>query len=82
VKTAVSIPDDVFEQAERAAKRLGVSRSELYARAMREFLGARRDAAITASYDEAFADEDEGEADRFRREAVRRTLLAVEWSDK
>jgi len=32
MKTAVSVPNDVFRAAERAAKRLGISRSELYAR--------------------------------------------------
>lgn len=38
MKTAISIPDEVFEAAERAAKKLGVSRSELYANAVREFV--------------------------------------------
>ena len=38
MKTAISVPDDVFEAAERTARRLGISRSELYARAVRAFL--------------------------------------------
>jgi hypothetical protein len=81
MKTAISIPDDVFESAERTAKRLGVSRSELFTRAMREYLGACRDASITASYDEAFAaDADDFAA--FRREAAREALLRVEWTEK
>ena len=75
------MPDDVLEQAERVAKRLGVSRSELYTRAMREFFGLRRDRAITASYDEAFARSDDDETERFRREALRRALASVEWSE-
>ena len=33
MKTAISIPDEVFAQAERAAKRLGLSRSEFFTRA-------------------------------------------------
>ena len=33
MKTAISVPDDVFKKAERAAKRLGISRSEFFARA-------------------------------------------------
>ncbi len=36
MKTAISIPDEVFRQAEQAAKRLGVSRSEFFTRAVRE----------------------------------------------
>ena len=38
MKTAVSVPNEVFERAERLAKRLEVSRSELYSRALREYL--------------------------------------------
>ena len=82
MKTAISIPDEVFREAERTAKRLGVSRSELFTRAMRDFLGVRRDKAITAAYDEAFADGDEGEDAQFRREAARRALSRVEWNDE
>jgi hypothetical protein len=79
VKTAVSIPDDVFRSAERAAKRLGVSRSELYARALAAYLADEDAKAIRASYDRAFGPQ-EGEADAaFRREASRRQLLGVEW---
>jgi hypothetical protein len=80
MKTAISIPDDVFRDAERAAKRLGVSRSELYTRAVREYLGERRDMSVTASYDVAFAD-GEDDAETFRREATRRALLSVEWTE-
>lgn len=71
-----SVPDDVFERATRVAKRLGVSRSELFTKAMREFLGAQRGANITASYDEAFAEDEEA---RVRKTAARRELLSVEW---
>jgi hypothetical protein len=81
MKTAISIPDDVFKHAESTAKRLGVSRSELFTRAMREFLGIRREHAITASYDEAFASDDD-ELGLLRREAARKALLDVEWNEK
>ena len=37
MKTAVSIPDDVFERAERLAKRARHSRSEVFSRALREY---------------------------------------------
>jgi Predicted transcriptional regulators containing the CopG/Arc/MetJ DNA-binding domain and a metal-binding domain len=58
VKTAVSIPDALFDAADRAAHRLGLSRSELYARALERFLGDEPDEAITARLDEVYADED------------------------
>ncbi|MFN0170512.1 MAG: hypothetical protein ACKV22_29170 [Bryobacteraceae bacterium] len=38
MKTAVSLPDDLFELAEITAKRLHISRSRLYARAVAEFV--------------------------------------------
>ncbi|NUM53566.1 MAG: ribbon-helix-helix protein, CopG family [Candidatus Hydrogenedentes bacterium] len=38
MKTAVSLPDDLFENAERLSKTLGVSRSELYRRALSRYI--------------------------------------------
>jgi metal-responsive CopG/Arc/MetJ family transcriptional regulator len=56
VKTAVSIPDPVFQAADRMAARLHLSRSELYARALRRFLESDDDAAVTARLDAVYAD--------------------------
>jgi len=42
VKTAISIPDGVFEEAERLAKSRGLSRSELYTKAITEYLNGSR----------------------------------------
>ena len=47
MKTAISLPDELFADAEAEAKRLGVSRSELYARAIAEFVKRRRSDDIT-----------------------------------
>jgi hypothetical protein len=47
MKTAISIPDRLFNAAEEAARRLAVSRSELYARALEQFLAARREEEVT-----------------------------------
>lgn len=80
MKTAVSMPDDVYEQAQRCAKKLGISRSELVTRALRRFLEDEQAAAIRASYDEAFGpgtgDDDLG---KLRRKAARSALAKVEW---
>jgi hypothetical protein len=80
VKTAISIPDQVFRRAEAAAKRLGLSRSELFTRAAIEFLKTHPPEDVTASYDRAFA---EPESDRSladqRRRVARATLKKVEW---
>ncbi|MEH2302207.1 MAG: ribbon-helix-helix domain-containing protein [Nostoc sp.] len=38
MKTAISLPDSIFEEAEALAKELGVSRSELYTKALKAYL--------------------------------------------
>ncbi len=47
MKTAVSVPDDLFRLAEAAARRLRVTRSRLYATAISEFLDRQQADAIT-----------------------------------
>jgi predicted transcriptional regulator len=43
MKVAVSLPDELFARADDAASRLGLSRSQVYARALEEFLDAQGD---------------------------------------
>jgi negative regulator of sigma E activity len=59
MKTAISIPDPVFEAAEDLAKRLGKSRSQLYAEALRQYLERHRDQDITRRLNEVFDAEPE-----------------------
>jgi metal-responsive CopG/Arc/MetJ family transcriptional regulator len=54
VKTAVSLPDDVFDLAEQAAKDLRISRSQLYAKAIAEFLKHRQTVSITGQLNEVY----------------------------
>ena len=58
MKTAISIPDALFEAAEQFAKRMGLSRSELYAVALREYLQVHKQDEITKQLDAVYADED------------------------
>jgi predicted transcriptional regulator len=53
MKTAISIPDETFEAAERLAQRQGRSRSELYATAVREYLKRNGHDDLTARIDAA-----------------------------
>jgi predicted transcriptional regulator len=78
MKTAVSIPDDVFQDAERLAKRMQTSRSRLYARALSEFVARHDDDRITALMNEV-ADEVGAEIDGFTGEAAQQALRRVEW---
>lgn len=56
MKVAVSLPDDLFERADETASQLGLNRSQLYARALEEFLRDRISDPVTAELD-ALADE-------------------------
>ncbi len=58
MKTAISIPDEVFEAADRAAKKLGVSRSELYATAVHEYVTRYRVENITSRLNEVYSSND------------------------
>ena len=55
MKTAISIPDEIFDAAERAAKRLGMSRSELYVNAVREYVERYGRANIVEKLDEVYS---------------------------
>lgn len=57
MKTAISIPDAIFEAAERVARKLGISRSELYARAVAQLVDAYNRDEVTARLDAVYADE-------------------------
>jgi len=58
MKTAISIPDEVFNAAEEMAERLGVNRSQLYVTALREYLEAHRSRGVTARLDEVYEYQD------------------------
>jgi hypothetical protein len=54
MKTAVSLPDDVFGAAERHARRMGVSRSRLYAMALSEYLKSGQRTDVKAALDRVY----------------------------
>jgi antitoxin MazE6 len=54
MKTAISLPDPVFRSAERLASRLGISRSELYCRAIRELLERNEQESIRRQLDTVY----------------------------
>jgi len=78
MKTAISLPDDLFESADELAARLGVSRSELYARAVAEYVAKHRTRDVTAKLNEVYAEEDSG-LTRAVREAQARSVGSSEW---
>ncbi len=57
MKTAVSIPDPIYNSAEKLAHRLGKSRSELYAKALQNYIEQRQDDRVTAKLNEIYESE-------------------------
>jgi metal-responsive CopG/Arc/MetJ family transcriptional regulator len=78
MKTAVSIPDELFREAEALAKRLGRSRSQVYQEALREYLLRRDPEAVTQSMDETLGEVDPT-PDPWLEEAGRRALQRSDW---
>ncbi len=80
MKTAVSVPNDVFEKAERLAKREGRSRSDVYSSALREYVARHSPDELTASIDAALAElGDAVMSDGFGRAASAAILRSTEW---
>ncbi len=77
MKTAVSIPDGIFRQAERIARKLGIPRSQLFARALEEFIGNHDRKNVTSRLDEIYSDVEPKE-DRFLEASVRDLRQATE----
>jgi metal-responsive CopG/Arc/MetJ family transcriptional regulator len=78
MKVAISVPDDVFEEAERLARRTKRSRSEVYSRALEEYVARHTPDRITETMNRALAEIGEP-ADQFARAAAHRVLKRSDW---
>lgn len=78
MKTAVSIPDDIFNKAERLARRMKKSRSELFSHAIADYVARHAPDQVTETMNQV-CDEVDVEADGFTSAASRRILERVEW---
>ena len=78
MKIALSIPDDLFASAETLGKRLGVSRSRLYATALADFVAKHQTRKVTARLDAVYATEDSG-LDAATRRLQTRSLPRDSW---
>jgi metal-responsive CopG/Arc/MetJ family transcriptional regulator len=71
VKIAISVPDEMFRSAGRVAGRLGLSRSELCRRALRQYIDEHSGEGVTAALDRVYADQSA---------VVDPALLAGQWT--
>lgn len=78
MKIGVSVPDDVFEEAEQLARRMKRSRSEVYSRALAEYVARHAPDRVTEAMDRALTEIGEP-ADQFLRATSRRILKRSDW---
>jgi predicted transcriptional regulator len=78
MKTAISIPDEVFQGAERLARRTKRSRSRLYGDALKEYLARHAPDEVTEAMNRACAQVGDAK-DAFVSSSARRTLERSEW---
>jgi predicted transcriptional regulator len=80
MKTAVSVPDDVFAGAERLARRAGRSRSDVYSAALREYV-ARHDPDLVTEAIDATIDAlgDDARPEEFVEAAALGTMASTDW---
>jgi antitoxin MazE6 len=80
MKTAISIPDSLFEEADRLAKSRGWSRSELYANAVTAYVNSERFSGVREKLDAVYGNNEEASAiDPFLADAQARSLPREKW---
>lgn len=79
MKTAISLPDDIFLAAERQAKRTRKSRSQLYAEALAEYLARHAPDEVTEAMNRVVERLDEPQPDPLLAAAARRVFERAEW---
>lgn len=79
MKTAISIPDAVFRTAEQAARRLKLSRSELYAAAVAAYVERHAARGVTETLDEVYADAESSRLDPALAAAQARVIGRERW---
>ena len=76
MKTAVSLPDDLFRSADALAAELGVSRSRLYAAAVEDYVARHRSEHVTSILNQVYREQPSGLAPDLRHAQGRRSGAA------
>lgn len=82
MKTAISIPDDLFKSAEKIAKKMGIPRSQLFARALEEFIQAHSKNSVTEKLNKVYSKglpKSKTNIDKVSAQALRKSLKNDTW---
>ena len=80
MKTAISIPDDIFQSAEQLARRLGVSRSELYVQALKSYLQEHHEDGVTDALNTIYGEDIRAQLDPVLQSVQTRSLPQDDWT--
>ncbi len=79
VKTAISLPDRLFDEAEKLARRLGISRSELFQRALARFIEQQSSDVVREALDRVYGKKSNRDLDPLIKAASEQLLRDEDW---
>ncbi|EJO77698.1 ribbon-helix-helix domain-containing protein [Leptospira interrogans] len=82
MKTAISIPDELFKAAEKIAKKLGIPRSQLFAKALEEFIQSHSKESVTEKLNKIYSNkskETKNNITDLSVESLRKSLKNDSW---
>jgi len=81
IKTAISIPKNLFGQADNLARSMNVSRSKLFVMALEDYLERRKNRELLAQINAAYSEEPDSAENKLHNKARRqhRRLVEGEW---
>lgn len=78
MKTAISLPDELFAATDALARKLQIPRSRLIATALAEYVAKHRPGRVTERLDAVYGP-DQGRTDPLTRSTARRTIRRSDW---
>ena len=79
MKTAISIPDPIFQAAESLAHRMGISRSQLYVKAIEEYMESHKNQNVTELLNNIYDAEDSSSLDKEMRSMQSKSIPKEKW---
>jgi metal-responsive CopG/Arc/MetJ family transcriptional regulator len=81
IKTAISIEKNLFDQADKIARTMKVSRSKLFVMALQDFIEHQKNKEMLAQINAAYADEPDAAEQTLRRKSrgQHRRIVEGEW---
>jgi metal-responsive CopG/Arc/MetJ family transcriptional regulator len=78
MKTAISLPDPLYARVDRHARKLGISRSEFFARAVERYTDQLEEPELTEAIDQVLDAAGDNDTDAFTRQAAVRLFSSSE----